>query len=130
MLGVQSRMISHELANLIQILDLIAQRNDAATHDKLRRTVFYIKRVNKLVLQDLGHSEVEKRDNFGSIIDNVQMLVLKEISLSENLLSMKVDDEACDFDFNEYSGSLFLICTIFHICIKTALPDYLILKFH
>ena len=109
MLGVQSRMISHELANLIQILDMIAQRNDPAAHEKLRRTVFYIKRVNKLVLQDLGHSEVEKRDNFGSIIDNVQMLVLKEMGLGENLLTTKVEDEARNFDFNEYSGSLFLV---------------------
>jgi signal transduction histidine kinase len=109
MLGHQSRMISHELVNLIQILDILTQKSGNNAHEKLRQTVFYIKQVNKLVLEDLGQTESEKKDNFGSVLEHVKMLIIKEISNVDKPFLLNISEDAKQFDFKEYSGSLFLI---------------------
>lgn len=109
LLGVQSRMISHELANLILIVDLASQKKEYFNFEKIRRAIYFIKRLNKLVLKDLEQSSVEEKEEFESVLGYVQMLVSKEVGLNNLELKIDVTEDAKKFEFVEYSGSLFLI---------------------
>lgn len=110
-LGEQARFISHELANLITILDLSSVRArsqiDAKVGERIDRSIHHIKRINRIVLGGVGESL--QTVSLNSVFSDLNLLVLKFFRSQGVKVELTCSVEDAELPFEEYTGSLFLI---------------------
>jgi signal transduction histidine kinase len=119
--GSQMRMVSHELGNLLTILDIASSANDHAISgrqlDMVRRAVDYGKRINALILQDARAPGAERTLTVATLLADVELLLAKEVRNSGIHWSAAVTPHHADLAFVERSGSSYFIL---HNLVKNA----------
>lgn len=108
-IGMQVRTISHELGNLIQVLELNGTSNEGIDHQQLARSLYFIKRINKIVLRDIDR-QLEFHDlQVKELLSDISLLIRPEVLSRQIRLEVGVDDHASHQIVRERTGSLFLI---------------------
>jgi signal transduction histidine kinase len=109
LIGHQAKTISHELANLITIIDFATADERAIQFERVRRSLKHIHRINGLVLNDLRRAPQIRVTTLGSIFEDVRILIQKEILVSGVQLQVALPADAAESSIRERTGSSFLI---------------------
>src|SRR5690606_14962737 len=104
-LGLQTRMISHELDNLITILDFSMQQKEEGTAS-LERSVHFIKRINKIVLEDLRRDPDTRKVRIGDVLADVELLIRKLVMKQGVRFAIEIEDQDREIVFEEPAGTL------------------------
>ena len=118
-IGHSTRAISHELNNLIGVADLSTERirkqqatgGDASKNiERLEKSLSYMRKVSKLVLDDLGSEKALKRCiSLAELEDDLRLLLCNGITHCQARLEFDFPPNAGDYWFEERTGSTYLI---------------------
>jgi signal transduction histidine kinase len=108
-LGSQARIISHELANMIMIIDISAKAPERLDFNRIRRSVDVIKRINALVLNDRRMEAKVATRTIDDIMQDFNVLVRKDVIGEKVELEVMISPEVAALTVRERFGSLFLV---------------------
>lgn len=118
-IGHSTRAINHELNNLIGVADLSTERirkQQASGGDiskdieRLEKSLSYMRKVSKLVLDDLGSEKALKRCiSLAELEDDLRLLLCNGITHCQARLEFDFPPNAGDYWFEERTGSTYLI---------------------
>ena len=118
-LGMQSRHISHELGNMIMVIDAsvnlmkksLSSENQAvlARLGQLEKAINYIRKINYLVIDSMKFKAEIRTMKVQEFFDDVEMLFGKDLMSRGVNWTSTLDEKLQTYEFNERSGSMFLI---------------------
>ena len=108
-IGAQVRTVSHELGNLINILQLSNSLDSELNREQLTRTLFYITKVNRLILRDIDKRAPRQEIRIKELMSDIVLLIRPEVITTPCRFQINASQEALEHRINERTGSLFLI---------------------
>ncbi len=108
-IGAQSRLIAHELNNLITILDYSVQFQSDDAVAKRERSMAHIRRINALVLNDINNTKRIMDRSIADILEDVRILLRPDIVRRDVDFEVQVGADVSDQRVRENFGSIFLI---------------------
>jgi signal transduction histidine kinase len=108
-LGISSRTIAHELANLITVLEFATVNHERLDFARVRRSLYFIKRINSLVLADLSSGHEVRRCVVKDLMDDIELLLKKEVTRRGLVFDSSIEPGLEKAALLERSGSLFFI---------------------
>jgi len=108
-IGMQARTIAHELGNLIQTLELSATNPGEIDRTQLTRSLYFIKRINRIVLRDIDQQLKSHVIRVQELVDDVELLLRPDAKSLPCRLIVKTHPGVLEMQFGERPGTLFLI---------------------
>jgi len=108
-IGAQVRTVSHELGNLINILQLSNSPDSELDREQLTRTLFYITKINRLILRDIDKRAPRQEILIKELISDIVLLIRPEVISTPCRFQITASQETLEHRINERTGSLFLI---------------------
>jgi signal transduction histidine kinase len=108
-IGMQARTIAHELGNLIQNLELSATNPGDIDHVQLTRSLYFIKRINKIVLRDIDQQLQSHVIRIQDLIDDINLLLRPDAKALPCRFDVQADAVVRECRIQERPGALFLI---------------------
>lgn len=120
-IGGHLRTVSHELNNLVGVLDMATSMDDEIKGHELaviRRAVAYARRINNLVLGDIRDTNTSRVCVVRDLMADINLLLVKEVRWRGFSWHFNLeDDELAGASFQERSGSTYFIV---HNLVKNA----------
>ncbi len=108
-IGMQARTIAHELGNLIQTLELSATNPGDIDRAQLTRSLYFIKRINRIVLRDIDQQLKSHVIRVQELVDDIELLLRPDAKALPCRLVIKADMDVLERHIEERPGTLFLI---------------------
>lgn len=108
-IGMQARTIAHELGNLIQNLELNATNPGDIDRVQLTRSLYFIKRINKIVLRDIDQQLQSHVIRVQDLLDDVNLLLRPDARALPCRFEVQATDVVRECQIEERPGALFLI---------------------
>ena len=118
-LGMQSRHISHELGNMIMVIDAsvhlmkksLSLENQAvlARLAQLEKAINYIRKINHLVIDSIRFKAEIRTVAVAEFFEDIEILFGKDLTSKGIQWRSELDETLISYEFQERSGSLFLI---------------------
>lgn len=108
-IGMQARTIAHELGNLIQTLELNATSPGDIDRVQLTRSLYFIKRINKIVLRDIDQQLQSHVIRIQDLIDDINLLLRPDAMALPCRFEVQADAVIRECQIEERPGALFLI---------------------
>ncbi len=108
-IGAQVRTVSHELGNLINILQLSNSLDSELNREQLTRTLFYITKINRLILRDIDKRAPRQEIRIKELMSDIVLLIRPEVITTPCRFQINASQDVLEHRINERTGSLFLI---------------------
>jgi signal transduction histidine kinase len=108
-IGMQARTIAHELGNLIQNLELSATNPGDIDRVQLTRSLYFIKRINKIVLRDIDQQLQSHFISVQDLVDDINLLLRPDARALPCQFDLQADSVVRECQIEERPGALFLI---------------------
>ena len=108
-IGAQVRTISHELGNLINILQIGNSQSQPIDREVLTRTLSFITKINGLILRDIDKRVPEHAIQVQDVMADIMLLIRPEVITMPCRFHITASPEVRTLRIKERTGSLFLI---------------------
>lgn len=112
LIGNQMRTISHEVNNLLTIVEFATagrERLEPEQFERVRRSLEFVRRINHLVLNDMKRQPTVHVISVQRLVDDVRLLLRKDLIGQGIDFEVTLPPEVAALTIRERSGSSFLI---------------------
>ena len=110
LIGFQQRTISHEMANLMMVIDLYSRRLPEDAGAAIKRAVAKIKSLNRLVLDRSFDSSAKKRVVVSEFLGDINLLLRRVVeSMSVKFTADASSEDIAKMAFDEFDGAAYFI---------------------
>ncbi len=111
LIGEHAKTISHEMNNLMFVIDLSTKRPEQVDLPAVRTSLEKISNLNRLVLDDLQTQRKKRRVSLGQVLEDFNTLLLKTIKSRGVAFRLEIQEglEPKSVFFEEFHSSIFFI---------------------